>query len=265
MLQYEKQKEIGVKILENHYFENLYAELKGLFDEQGFKFVSEGVYENEKKAVKIEYKEDSKTYCLSMADIGEGEEREFVEITSWLFDETQDANDAASVGMDFCECIREKLGVKIERKTDAQIDLPSFRKDGEYDVTAFAKKMLDVFPQLKEPYREHVAKYGNFLYLDFFGEYLVPELVKVYSENAKKSVKKLTDAMEAGYVSGNRDAVNVMVAVLAAACSKSEQAKAAFMESLGENTHFKQAVNSFIPNVQKNAKLSKALLKKENG
>lgn len=249
--------------LENHYFESLYAELKELFNEQGFKAVSgsEGVYANEKKSVKIEYNEKTQMYVLSMADIAEGEQQEFVEITSWLFDETQNEKDAASVGMDFCECIREKLGVKIERKTDSLVDLPSFNKNGDYNVTALTKKMLDIFPQFKDPYRDHVAKYGNFLYLDFYGEYIVPELYKTYSENNKKSVKKLTEALENAYVSGDREAVNVLVAMLSATASKDEKVKNAIMEALGENTHFKQSIISFIPNVTKNQKLSKSLLK----
>lgn len=247
--------------MENHFFENLIAEFKDFFEEQGFKFVSEGIYKNDKKGVKIEYDEKAQMYRLYMADIEEGKPDEYIEVTSWLFDDTQNADDATTVGMDFCETVREKMGVKIERKTNAQVDLPTFNKNAEYNVTAFAKKMLDVFPNLKDPYRAHVTKYGNFLYLEFFGTYLVPELVAVYSENNKKSVKKLTDAMENAYVNGDREAVNVLVAVLAAAAVKDEKAKNGITEALAENNHFKQAVLSFMPNVQKNAKLKKSLLK----
>lgn len=247
--------------MENCYFDKVIGEFKELFAEQNFKYVSDGVYENEKKLVKIEYDEQRKLYRLLMADVVDGVAEEPSEITSWLFDETQNEKDAESVGMDFCETVREKMGVKIVRKTDAQVDLPTFNKDGNYNVTALAKKVLDVFPQFKDNYRDHVAKYGNFLYLDFFGTYLVPELTKVYSENVKKTVKKVTEMFENAYVNGDREAVNVAVAVLAAAVSKDNKAKENLFAAFGDNTHFKQAVESFIPKVTNNAKLSKALIK----
>ena len=48
------------------------------------------------------------------------------------------------------------------------------------DIAGFTKKMLDVFPTLKDEYKAHITKYGNFLYLNFFGEYLVPVLKNLF-------------------------------------------------------------------------------------
>lgn len=247
--------------MNNHYFENLYVEMEPLLTEQGFTSTEEGVYKNDKKAVKIEYDENNKMYRLLMADITGEETEEYVEVSAWLFDETQNEKDAASVGMDFSETIRQKLGVKIKKETKAEIDLPTFSKDGAYNITAFAKKALDVFPALKECYRAHVAKYGNFLYIDFFGTYLVPELKKVYNENNKKSVKKVTEMAQNAYINGDRDVVNILVAVLSAAVIDDETAKANLTAALGDNTHFIQAITNFIPNIQKSKKLKSSLLK----
>ena len=247
--------------MENHYFDSLIAEVKPLLDGQGFKDFGEGVYKNDKKAVKIAYDETAKMDRLFMADNEEGEEEEYSEITSWLFDETQNAKDAASVGMDFSETIREKLGVKIKRETSAQIDMPTFTKDGAYNITAFTKKVLDVFPSLKEPYKDSVAKYGNFLYIDFFSRYLVPEIKTVYKENNKKSVKKVTEIFQSAYTSGDRDVVNILVGVLSAAVYDDAAAKDNLFAALGENTHCIAAITNFIPNIVKNKKLKEALVK----
>lgn len=247
--------------MENHYFENLIAEMKPLLDEQGFKSAGEGIYQNDKKAVKIEYDEDKKMYRLFMAEVNGEETEEYVEVSAWLFDESQNAKDAASVGIDFCDTVRNKLGVKIKREVGAQVDLPTFSKDGAYNVTAFAKKALDVFPALKDPYREHIAKYGNFLYIDFFGEYLVPELKKVYKENNKKTVKKVTEVAQSAYINGDRDVVDLLVALLSAAVAEDTVAAENLYASLGENKHFIQAVQSFSQNLIKSKKLKSALIK----
>ena len=237
------------------------AVIQPLFDSQGFVKTDEGVYKNDKKAVRIEYDENAKMYRLFMADIEEGEEVEYSEITSWLFDDTQNAKDAASVGMDFSETIREKLGVKIKKETSAQIDMPTFTKDGAFNVTALAKKVLDLFPALKDPYKEHISKYGNFLYIEFFAEYLVPELKKIYKENNKKNVKKVTDVVQSAYTLGDKDVVNILVAVLSAACYDDTAIKENLFAALGENTHFIAAITNFIPNIEKNKKLKEALVK----
>ena len=246
--------------MENHYFDSVIAEMKPLFDEQGFSLQEDGSYKNDKKSVKVEYDEKSLMYRLFMAEVTEEGVGEYTEVSSWLFDDTQNAKDAESVGMDFSETVRGKIGAKLTRKTDAQVDLPAFSKDGAFNVTAFTKKVLDVFPTLKDAYREHIAKYGNFLYLDFFGIYLVPELKKVYTENNKKAVKKTTEVFTNAYISGDKEAVNVVVAVLSAAATD-EKVKANLFAALDGNDHLKKSVESFIPCVRKNSKLSKLLLK----
>lgn len=247
--------------MENHYFDSLIAEMQGLFSEQGFKETAAGEYKNDKKAIKIEYDEKAQMYCLFMADIKEEGEIEYAEVSAWLFDDSQNEKDAASVGMDFCETAREKMGVKIVKQANAQIDLPTFTKDGAYNVTAFAKKVLDVFPALKDNYRDHIAKYGNFLYIEFFGEFLVPEIKNIYKENNKKSVKKVTEMAQNAYVNGDKEVVDVLVAVLAAAVCDDETAKSNLIAALGDNTHFIQAVISFIPSLQKSKKLKSLLIK----
>ena len=247
--------------MENHYFDSLIAEMQGLFSEQGFKETAAGEYKNDKKAIKIEYDEKAQMYRLFMADIKEEGEIEYTEVSAWLFDDSQNEKDAASVGMDFCETAREKMGVKIVQQTNAQIDLPTFTKDGAYNVTAFAKKVLDVFPALKDNYRDHIAKYGNFLYIEFFGEFLVPEIKNIYRENNKKSVKKVTEMAQNAYVNGDKEVVDILVAVLAAAVCDDETAKANLVAALGDNTHFIQAVTNFIPSLQKSKKLKSSLLK----
>ena len=35
--------------------------------------------------------------------------------------------------------------------------------------------------KLKDDYKEHIATYGNFLYINFFGEKLVPQLKNLFS------------------------------------------------------------------------------------
>ncbi len=247
--------------MDNRYIDNVIAEIKPLFDEQGFAKCEDGSYKNDKKAVKIEYDEKRQSYILLMADVNEDEKIEFAEITAWLFDDGQTEKDAATVGMDFCDTVRTNLGIKIVKPSDAQVDLPTFSKDGAYNVTAFSKKVLDIYPDLKDTYKAHVAKYGNFLYLDFFGENLVPRVKATVDAGNAKANKKLFEMFENAYINGDKDVVNTLVAIISAAGIENDEAKAKVLEFVSGDDHLKMSVESFIPVLQKNAKLKQALIK----
>lgn len=248
--------------MDNRYLENVIAEMQPFFTENGFKSV-DGIFKNDKKAVAVEYNDERQMYVLKTADVEEDGELSFSEVSAWLFDDSQNAKDAEAVGIDFTSTLKSQLGIKHTRSSafTSAIDLPTASKDGSYNVAAFTKKMLDVFPVLKDDYKAHVAVYGNFLYLNFFGEKLVPQIKSVLLENNKKSVKKLFDVFENGYLQGDRDTVNTLVAVLAAACVNDDAVKANAIAALGENKHFIDALTQLIPVIASNKKLSAALLK----
>ncbi len=246
--------------MDNRYLANVIAEMQPFFDENGFKEV-DGVYKNAKKAASVEYSDERQMYILKTADIGEDGTFELSEANAWLFDDSQNAKDAEAVGIDFTTTLKAELGIKSKRVVSVAVDLPTASKDGTYNVTAFTKKMLDVFPVLKDEYKAHIAVYGNFLYLNFFGEKLVPLIKSVLLENNKKSVKKLFDVLQNGYLQGDRDTVNAIVAVVAAACANDDTVKANAVAALGDNKHFVDSVTQFIPVILSNKKLSAALLK----
>ena len=248
--------------MDNRYLENVIAEMQPFFDENGFKAV-DGIYKNDKKAVAVEYSDERQMYILKTADISEDGSFELSEASAWLFDDSQNAKDAEAVGIDFTSTLKSELGIKHTRSAAAAsaIDLPTASKDGTYTITAFTKKVLDVFPVLKDEYKAHVAVYGNFLYLNFFGEKLVPQIKSVLLENNKKSVKKLFDVLQTAYLQGDRDTVNTIVAVVAAACVNDERVKSNAVAALGDNKHFIDSLNQFIPVIASNKKLSAALLK----
>lgn len=235
--------------------------MQPFFDEQGFKSQEDGSFKNDKKSVKVRYDESRQMYTLSAADIEDGNIGEYSEINAWLFDDSQNAKDAASVGIDFTASLRKSLGIKVKRTASAEVELPSLSKSGSITITGFAKKMLDFFPSIKEDYKNHIAQYGNFLYLNFFGEYLVPQIKSVIASDNKKQIKKLFDLLDDLYVKGDKDTVNTIVAVLCAAAYNDEKATVAVRLALDSDKHFLSSFDNFLPVLPKSKKLSAALLK----
>lgn len=249
--------------MDNKYYENVIEEVKPLFDEKGFSTNSDGSFSNGEKSFKIEYDESRQMYSLSVALISDdAEDKEYKEINAWLFDDSQNAKDASSVGIDFASSIRKELGIKAaKRSSNVSVDLPTAAKNGNINVASFTKKMLDIYPTMKDDYKNHIAIYGNFLYLNFFGEYLVPNLKNTFSTSTQKQIKKLYDVFADAYVKGDRDTVNVLVSVLSAAAYNDENVTKSIREMLSVDPHFLASFENFLVVLPKKKKIFTALVK----
>lgn len=244
--------------MDNKYFEIITKELSAFFADNGFKKSEDG-FKSDKLAVKIEYNEDKHTFNLLTAS-AQSESPEYTVASSYLFDDTQNEEDAVAVGIDFLNTLRDLCGVKAKRITGAdQIDLPTNK--GCADISGFTKKVLDVFPQLKDEYKQSVAEHGKFLYMNFFALNLVPLIKSVLKEGNKKQVKKLFDLIEQGFINGDKDTSDISLAVLAAAVYKDDKLKSSALEGASCNDYLKSALTNFIPAFEKDKKLVEALVK----
>ena len=237
--------------------------MQPFFDEQKFVSLENGIFANDQKAAEIRYDEARQQYILAVANVNEDKSfGEYKEINAWLFDDSQNAKDAQAVGIDFVTSLRKELGIKFKRTVDgANVELPTANKSGSVNIQGLTKKILDFYPALKDAYKAHVAQYGNFLYLNFYGEFLVPCLKKTFTDNNKKQIKKLYDVFGDIYVKGDRDTVNAVVVVLCAAAYNDEKVTEAIREMLAEDKHFLDSFNGLIPFFAKNKKLLNALIK----
>ncbi len=249
--------------MDNKYLDQVLAEMQDIIKEAGFK-VEENYLKNETKSVIIERSEETQLYTIAIADVEGDNIGEYKQISAWLFDDNQTAKDAAAVGIDFSESLRKELGIVVQKPVvNSLVDLPTTQMGSDSNVNALAKKMLDIFPALKDEYKAHVAHYGNFLYLNFYGEYLVPRLVRLFEEGTSKQIKKFYNTILTFYVEGDNDTINTVIALLAAAAYKNEAVTAKIREMLSDNKHFLNSFNTFIPFFAKNKKLMAALIKKE--
>lgn len=245
--------------MDKKYFDAIISEMKVLLDGQNFRLDGE-IYKNEQKAIKIEYNEEAKLFNLLIADVNEDEVSEFSTVNTWYFDETQNERDAAAVGVDFADTLRSNLGLKKEKST-AKVDLPVADKSDSATVSALTQKLLATFPQFKETYKESVAEYNKFLYLDFFTANFVPAIKNLFETGTKKQLKKLFDMLSDMYNTGNGETTDAVVAIVSAAIYNNEKGAELFIEHTVENKHMQTAVREFSKLLEKNKKLQAALIK----
>lgn len=161
------------------------------------------VFANSSKAFRVSYNEQKKLVTLSVADVLENGLSQFSVLSSWIFDENSNEKDVRSISNDFEESIMSALGQK--KTVDRRVDMPQANKDGDRTPEALAQKLLAVFPPLKNDYAEHIEKYNEFYYDEFFTEKVVPEICKFLDTSDKKKISKLVTMLDEMYVDGTPD------------------------------------------------------------
>jgi hypothetical protein len=250
---------MDVSFLENRYYDVILAEMQEFFDQNGFK-EAEGIFSNGSKLIKIEYDEAKQIYKLLLSENTQGEEPQFSVISSYLFDDSQNKNDAVSVGIDFVDSAKKAMGIKSGRKAvAAEAELPSGNASHSITVATLTAKLLANYPDYKETYKQEVAAKGKFLYLDFCTTYFVPEIRKTLDSGNKKAIKKLIDMMCEIFVSGDRASVNLVLGLLTSAIGTNADRFKAAADRMGDCPYLVSSLNNEIAILAKNKKLQKAL------
>lgn len=239
--------------------EKILEQLKGIIETAGFKPNEDNtIYQNEKIAFKISHNEERQLLLLDIAEVTEmGEVGEFYNASSWLFDNPEELRDAESAGMDFFDTLKNKIGMKGTRiNRNGEIAMPSKEKQGSsFNVEAFCARMLAVYPQLKDEYKEHITQYGTFLYVDFFKTHLVPLVAELLDENNKKSLKKFFPVLDELYLNGDRTVQNVIAGVVLCGAVKDDKKRYDIAyEALADYKYLQIAFANIITRYKKDKK-----------
>lgn len=250
----------------NKYYDEIIENLSPLFNEQGFKESPDapGVYLNDKKAVKINYSDERKMFTLDIADIVDGEGVQFSEVSGWLFDESHNSRDAKVISDDFSETIKNALGIATEKTVIRQnVSLPTKNAKGTTPgVEAFAKQFLDIFPQYKDYYKDSVAKYGEFLYEDFFRNTAAVKLRELTTKEGfnKKHITKLFTLLNDMYAEADSNVTNIiMFTILGGAFGGDVALFDSMAEYYADCPYIKQNGRTMITVIAGNKKYQEAL------
>ncbi len=226
--------------------EKILEQLAGIIETADFKANEDKTeYKNEKIAFKISHNEEKQMLMLDVAEVNEnGEVGEYSNVSSWLFENPEELRDAESAGMDFFDTLKNKIGMKNTRiNRNGEITMPSKEKNGNsYNVEAFCAKMLAIYPNLKEEYKNHIINYGSLLYVDFFKAHIVPQIENLLDENNKKNLKKVFPVLDDVYTNGDRTVQNVVVGIVLCGAVKDDKTRYdAAMEAMSEYQFLKSA------------------------
>lgn len=244
--------------MEKKYFNEIAAFMSKTIAAYGFSAVedSDFTYKGDLKAFHIVY-DENKQFCLQIADVNEGEIGAYTNKAAWLFDENHSAKDTLVIAEDFEETILKELGVQRKvTRAGSEISLPGKTAAGQApNIEGFTQKMLAVFPEFKDAYKEELAKNGEYLYVDFLIKTFVPKFREVIAVGNKKQISKIMDMLGKMYYEGDTTVSNVVVGVIIAGTFKDDtEAFIRAAESLDNYPYLRSAGLQILQCVKKNKK-----------
>ncbi len=170
------------------------------------------LYANDVTAYSIIYYSDKMLMVLeSCAMTDEGPDNEWRSLATWMFDpETNDKKDATSIANDFISTISAPSRQRTQRQTKKK----KRDEDGNVDPLFMFKRLVTVFPELKDEIFSEEDCYSPFRSVTFAKASVVPKINELLSSGNKQQIEKLGAILNAQYKNGDMDCRSVITIVL---------------------------------------------------
>ena len=180
------------------------------------------LYTGETTAYSVLYYKDKKHMVMrSCAMTEDGPDNEWKTVGTWMFDpETDKEREAESIGSDFAENVSSPMfaqASKVQKKKKKKDD------DGSGDPLFFSKRLVAVFPELKDEIKNEEDGYEQFRGVTFARKYIVPKVEKLLSENDKNRIGKLAEVLSSQYGYCDMDTRSIITIVILNSVDDEEQ------------------------------------------
>ncbi len=224
-----------------------------------------GSFKGENKIYRVSYNEDKKVFDVAVAPV---DSEKFTVLSSWYFDENDHGpKDTLCIGEDFLQAVAKDAGLKIITASDGsvtQVALPEKAAVGtEPGIEAFTQKFLAMFPQYKDAYKAEVAKYGDFMYVDFYKKYGIQKMRELMADETanKKQLTKYWNMLGDMHYEGELVVADLICTVILAGSFGNEPEKydAAAEKYLADYPFLKASGKASVHDYKHNKKLRKLI------
>lgn len=205
---------------------NVLDALDGTLSSLGFKKTSElsagekdatAIYSGEKGALKFKYEND----ILSVFSADTEDELESAKkLVASLLPENGDEKDVKYVVNELSDSLNTRFGQKAAvkksgaKKVQQTVSKNAVKNGSSYDQNTLASKLCLVFPELREPYRQNLEEYGEFMGEKFFTEYGTEKVINAIKQNNPQTMKRLFQILNDIYENGTNDTQSLIAVTI---------------------------------------------------
>ncbi len=199
------------------------------------------LYGGKKGTAKIELFEGKISLFCSAAESGSAVDEDFKKVTTTLFDlETVDERDIRYAVNEINDCINDTYGKKEKAKKLPQPVSKSAAKSGSvyYDLVTLGSRFVQIYPELKDAYKQNIEKYGEFLADEFFTKFGNEKFRETIKKNDPQQMKKLFNMLNEVYNDGTNQVQSVIVVTILGSIYDDENLLANCVDYMDEMTLF---------------------------
>ena len=199
------------------------------------------LYGGKKGTAKIELFEGKISLFCSAAESGSAVDEDFKKVTTTLFDlETVDERDIRYAVNEINDCINDTYGKKEKAKKLPQPVSKSAAKSGSvyYDLVTLGSRFVQIYPELKDAYKQNIEKYGEFLADKFFTKFGNEKFRETVKKNDPQQMKKLFNMLNEVYNDGTNQVQSVIVVTILGSIYDDENLLANCVDYMDEMTLF---------------------------
>lgn len=182
------------------------------------------LYTGESIAYSVIYYKDKKHMVMrSCAMTEDGPDNEWKTMGTWMFDpDTDKEREAESIGNDFAESVSGPRFIQSPKQKKKKKN----SDDGNGDPVFFSKRLVVLFPELKEEIRNEEESYEQFRAVTFTKNCIVPKVAALLKRSNKKEVDKLAEILSAQYSYGDIDTRPLITMIILNSITDPEQKEA---------------------------------------
>ncbi len=207
---------------------------------------------------------------------GEGD---FVKVESNLLDlEGFEDRDIKSLSNEILETVSTSYGKKAkqaQKKAPQTISKTAAKNGASYDANTFASRIVNLYPELKDAYKENFQTYDEFLGDDFFVNHANEYIMNTIRSNNPQEMKKLFKILSDIYENGSNDVQDLVVVTILGELNNDAELIARCREQITDEDFYETlvAVNKYLASnagkkakdLMKNPPAYKPPKKKNNG
>ncbi len=191
------------------------------FNANGFE-LSTAVTQEDETAF-VEFKKGDLTLRLfshdNLLDVMEKvEDGEFAKTESNLLDlETYDERDIKSLCNEITDTVATSHGKKAKqatKKAPHTISKSAAKNGASYDANTLASRIVALYPQLKDAYKDNIQRYDEFLGEDFFVNHANAYIMQTLRSHDTQQLKKLFKILNEIYENGSNDVQDIVVVTI---------------------------------------------------
>lgn len=216
-----KLKRNDIMMMINEAFEFICTRVQEALEPQGFNKLNVSntandemvsLYANDAIAYSVIYYADKNRMVLESCGMTEdGPDNDWRALATWMFDpEVNDKKDANSIANDFISTVSAPVRQKAQRQQKKK----KRDEDGNVDPVFLYKRLVTVFPELKEDIFNEEDCYNPFRSAAFAKAAVVPKVNALLSSGNRQQITKLGAVLSAQYKNGDMDCRSIITIVI---------------------------------------------------